>query len=199
MLLALGGDRIQALLDVRLIGQRQHRDVVVLLMDVRAGADRFDPALESTVVPGERCVLDQQIVGAVVRSEINAAESGIHTRLETAPVAASAEHTISALSEYLHIVRVQLNAANCDVLETGARRARPIVQELVARLSLLIEPTLERQILALARVHLILEHRRAGHRHGEHAQTYAQKLTNERDTKLASDITTTTRRAKTLL
>lgn len=77
LLLVLGGGRYGARGDHRRLRRRQYGDVVVLLMHIRTGADRFDAALESTVVAAVRCIQDVQIVDTAVGSEV---ESGAERR-----------------------------------------------------------------------------------------------------------------------
>lgn len=71
--LVLGGRRDGAGCDHRRLRRRQHGDVVVLLVDVGAGADRLDAALEAAVVARVRRVQDVQIVDAAIGSEVEPA------------------------------------------------------------------------------------------------------------------------------
>lgn len=50
---------------------RQHRQIVVLLVHVRARPARLDPALEPPVVPAVRRVGDVQVVHSLVRPKVD--------------------------------------------------------------------------------------------------------------------------------
>jgi len=51
---------------------RQHGQIVELLMDVRTSALRLDSALEASIIPIIRSILDLQIVNSPTRSKVQA-------------------------------------------------------------------------------------------------------------------------------
>lgn len=51
--------------------RRQYGDVVVFLMDIGTGTNRFDATLKSSIVPIIRCVLNPQIVSAAIRLKVD--------------------------------------------------------------------------------------------------------------------------------